>query len=84
MAYEAGRLGFTGAFDHPERQASSVVGSVVFGGPQPIDGTAAALDPALWVLGRKGCSVCEREGRKIEVGSICQLCPLGRIVAEDG
>jgi len=26
------------------------------GDPEPIDGTAAALDRALWVLGRKGCS----------------------------
>ena len=50
-----------------------------FGGPTPIDGSAAALDPALWVLGKNGCSRCEREARKIEIGSICQLCPLGRL-----
>ena len=53
-----------------------------FGGPAPIDGTAAALDPALWVLGKNGCSRCERAGRKIEIGSICELCPLGRIDTE--
>jgi hypothetical protein len=52
-----------------------------FGGPEPIDGTAAALDPALWVLGKNGCSRCEREGRKIEIGTICELCPLGRVSA---
>ena len=55
-----------------------------FGGPPPIDGTAAALDPALWVLGKNGCSACERAGRKIEVGTICELCPLGRVVSVAG
>ncbi len=52
-----------------------------FGGPESIDGTAAALDPVLWVLGKNGCSQCEKAGRKIGIGSICQLCPLGRIVS---
>jgi hypothetical protein len=50
-----------------------------FGGPPGIDGTAAALDPALWVLGKNGCSRCEVDGRKIAIGSICDLCALGRI-----
>lgn len=50
-----------------------------FGGPNGIDGTAAALDPALWVLGKNGCSVCERAMEKRPIGSICELCELGRV-----
>ncbi len=53
-----------------------------FGGPESIDGTASALDPALWVLGRNGCSKCERAGRRIEIGSICDVCVLGRLDLE--
>jgi len=49
-----------------------------FGGPDGIDGTAAAIDPALWVLGKNGCTNCERAGRKIPIGTICDVCPLGR------
>jgi hypothetical protein len=50
-----------------------------FGGPASIDGTATALDPALRVLGKNGCSRFEREGRKVKIGSICELCPLARL-----
>jgi hypothetical protein len=50
-----------------------------FGAPSAIDGTAAGLDPALWALGRKGCSACERARAKIRLGDLCDLCVLGRV-----
>jgi|GEM_PF-1072227 len=51
----------------------------LYGGPGSLDGTAAGIDPALWALGRMGCSRCEQQGNKIPVGPICDLCVLGRI-----
>jgi hypothetical protein len=51
----------------------------LYGAPAAIDGTAAGIDPALWVLGRKGCSRCESARRRIPVGPICEMCVLGRI-----
>ena len=50
-----------------------------FGAPDGIEGTAAGLDPALWALGKEGCSRCEKSARKIPVGSICDPCVLGRV-----
>lgn len=46
------------------------------GGPGGIAGTSAALDPALWCLGRYGCSHCERIGRQAPVGRACEYCRL--------
>ncbi|MDF1597902.1 MAG: hypothetical protein P1T08_17620 [Acidimicrobiia bacterium] len=51
----------------------------MFGAPSPIDGTSAGIDPALWALGREGCSNCERAKIKRPIGSICDLCVLGRV-----
>lgn len=51
----------------------------IFGAPEGIDGTAAGIDPALWALGKEGCSRCEQSGRQIPVGPICELCVLGRV-----
>jgi hypothetical protein len=53
-----------------------------YGGPAGLDGTAAGIDPALWALGRTGCSRCEQQRRKVPVGPICDLCVLGRIAAD--
>jgi hypothetical protein len=57
----------------------AVADAGAFGAPAGIDGTAAGLDPALWALGKEGCSRCERAGGKVSVGAICDLCVLGRI-----
>ena len=43
-------------------------------GPEPLRGTGAALDPALWFLGKWGCSFCERAGRKLPVSRACAGC----------
>jgi hypothetical protein len=36
-------------------------------GPEPLRGTAAALDPALWFWGKWGCSFCERAKRRVPI-----------------
>lgn len=43
-------------------------------GPPPLDGTPAALDPALWFFGKWGCTYCERTGRKIPIAEVCDAC----------
>lgn len=43
-------------------------------GPPGIDGTAAALDPALWFYGKWGCTFCERAGRKLPISQACDRC----------
>jgi hypothetical protein len=43
-------------------------------GPPPLDGTAAALDPALWFWGKWGCTRCERAKRKLPIGRPCEGC----------
>lgn len=50
-----------------------------FGAPPELGTTAAALDPALWALGKEGCSRCERAGRLIPVGEVCKMCVGGRL-----
>ncbi len=45
-------------------------------GPVGIEGTCAALDPALWFWGKWGCSQCEASGRKSPIGDACQWCVL--------
>ncbi len=47
-------------------------------GPDELQGTAAALDPALWFWGKWGCSVCEGRGRRIPFGRACVACRFGR------
>ena len=43
-------------------------------GPPGIANTCAALDPALWILGRDGCAHCERAGRRKPISSACDNC----------
>jgi hypothetical protein len=43
-------------------------------GPPGLDGTAAALDPALWFYGKWGCTYCERAGRKLPISYACGRC----------
>jgi len=43
-------------------------------GPGALDGTAAALDPALWFWAKWGCTRCERGSRRLPIGMPCQRC----------
>ena len=45
-----------------------------FDGPDQISGTCAALDPALWLFGARGCSVCEKRGHQIPISKACDSC----------
>ena len=47
-----------------------------FGGPPQIAGTCAALDPALWLFGARGCSFCEKKRRRIPINMACDSCQL--------
>lgn len=51
-----------------EIQARDVVG------PVEIAGTSAGLDPALWFMGKWGCTYCEKWKRKVPVGRACEHC----------
>lgn len=55
------------------REAVSVAD---FGGPPQIAGTCAALDPALWLFGARGCSFCEKQHRRIPISKACDSCTL--------
>ncbi len=44
------------------------------GGPPEIEGTCAALDPALWFFGKYGCSHCEKVGSRVPIGRACDSC----------
>ncbi|MBI5285320.1 MAG: hypothetical protein HY874_09525 [Chloroflexi bacterium] len=43
-------------------------------GPDEIAGTSAGLDPALWFMGKWGCTYCERWKRRIPIGRACDHC----------
>jgi len=43
-------------------------------GPPSLEGTPAALDPALWFFGKWGCTYCERTGRKMPIAEVCDAC----------
>jgi Family of unknown function (DUF6884) len=47
-------------------------------GPSPLDGTAAALDPALWFWGKWGCTRCEWAGKQLPISPICGRCRFSR------
>jgi hypothetical protein len=50
-------------------------------GPEPLRGTAAALDPALWFWGKWGCSFCERAKRQVPIHDVCAGCRLDERLA---
>lgn len=52
----------------------SAVSSAALGGPSGIGGTCGALDPALWIFGKFGCSHCEQVGRRSPISSACLHC----------
>ena len=43
-------------------------------GPPGLDGTAAALDPALWFWAKWGCTYCERSGHPEPIAAPCKQC----------
>ncbi|MBM3267242.1 MAG: hypothetical protein FJZ01_06305 [Candidatus Sericytochromatia bacterium] len=45
-------------------------------GPPGLEGTAAALEPALSYLGRWGCGPCGRAGHRRPVADVCAACTL--------
>jgi len=49
-------------------------------GPAPLQGTCAALDPALWYLGKWGCTHCERARKRVPVHEICAACRFDQVV----
>ena len=46
------------------------------GGAPGLTDTCAALDPALWVFGKYGCSHCEKVGQLVPIGRACDHCQL--------
>ena len=52
------------------------VAAANFGGPPGIEGTCAALDPALWYFGKNGCSFCEEKGELLPISRACDGCTL--------
>ncbi len=52
----------------------AAVAKANFGGPRGIENTCAALDPALWWFGRKGCSRCEEQKRRVAISPACDSC----------
>ena len=45
-------------------------------GPKGLANTCAALDPALWTLGKYGCTHCETKNRAIPISAACDDCAL--------
>ena len=77
-------LGVAGTRDRPLDEArveiqsawQRAVAAANVGGPSGIAGTCAALDPALWSLGKYGCSHCETAGAQVPIGRACADCQL--------
>lgn len=67
----------------PEIQSAwrEAVSTAKIDGPAGITGTCAALDPALWFFGKYGCSYCEKERRRVPIGSACNHCQLDSPIA---
>lgn len=61
----------------PIIQAAWRAGAVAACGPDRLAGTAAALDPAVWFLGKWGCTRCEAFGAKSPISSVCSGCRMG-------
>ncbi len=77
-------LGVVDTQDMPGKEAREViqdtwraaVARTSIGGPPEIADTSAALDPALWVFGRFGCSYCEHVIQPVPIGRACNHCQL--------
>jgi len=79
-----GNLRVADTLDMSEDEARQVIqgtwGAAVtrtrIGGPLGITDTCAALDPALWLFGKFGCSHCEKVGQAVPIGRACNHCRL--------
>lgn len=75
-------LGVTATRRLPLRQAKPViqqawkdaVSEAGITGPTGIEGTCAALDPALWYFGKHGCGHCRKAGEQVNFGRACDFC----------
>ena len=54
----------------------AAVATTRIGGPPGLTDTCAALDPALWIFGKYGCSHCERMAQPVPIGRACNHCQL--------
>ena len=45
-------------------------------GPPGLTDTCKALDPALWIFGKYGCSHCEKVAQPLPIGRACNHCQL--------
>ena len=54
----------------------AAVATTRIGGPPGLTDTCAALDPALWIFGKYGCSHCENVAQLIPIGRACEHCQL--------
>jgi hypothetical protein len=43
-------------------------------GPDQLEGSAAALDPALWFWAKWGCTQCERNHQQLPIATVCESC----------
>ena len=79
-----GNLGVVDTLDMSEGEARQViqgtwraaVARARIGGPAGITDTCAALDPALWLFGKFGCSHCENVPQPVPIGRACNHCQL--------
>ncbi len=77
-------LGVVDTLDMSEREAREVIqdtwraaiARTNIVGPPEIANTSAALDTALWVFGRLGCSHCEKVPRPVPISRACDHCQL--------
>jgi len=75
-------LGVTATRGLPLRQAKPViqqtwkdaVSEAEIAGPAGIEGTCAALDPALWFFGKHGCGHCRKADEQVIFGRTCDFC----------
>jgi hypothetical protein len=50
-------------------------------GPEPLRGTCAALDPALWFYGKWGCTICVAARRQMPIAPACDGCRMEALTA---
>jgi hypothetical protein len=59
-----------------QRAWAEIVADGGAAGPDSVADTCAALDPALWFLGKWGCSECEKRSHRLPVMPACSGCRL--------
>ena len=58
----------------PVIQAAWRSGAAAAAGPSGLEGTAAAIDAAVWFFGKWGCTHCQDVGHRRPVHAICEGC----------